>query len=181
MSRLVRAAVNDKGFVSFSASPVNIVPANHDLSAHPPLEAGAAVTEVDNYAARIVKYVPAEVIAFYLAADKLFAPVVNLARPDRTDHVLVTDFINTHGQIFAAIIFALALVATPLYIWRQAEPNQPWAVNGIMATMAFIIWAYAVQGGIFSGNGLYDPRLASFTILVFTLLSGFVVPGMGTK
>ncbi|SDR11630.1 hypothetical protein SAMN05444161_1694 [Rhizobiales bacterium GAS191] len=177
MSRLVRAATDAAGPITFSASPVTV------LTGAPgaPAVAGAAAgqeTQVDNYAARIVKYVPAEVIAFYLAADKLFVPV-SVTPSAETSTVMITKFIDTHGNYFGIGIFLLALVATPIYIWQQAEKDQNWIVNGVMSTIAFVIWAYTTQGSVFYGNGFYDPRLASFAVLIYTLLSGFVVPAKG--
>ena len=183
MSRLVRAAANETGIVTFSASPVSVVAGSPGAPPVPvdSVAAGGSVTQVDNYAARMVKYVPSEVIAFYLAADKLFDPLSTT--PQTTEQAassgMVTNFVNGNGPLFALAIFFLGLVATPLYIRLQAEKEQVWGVHAVMSTVAYIIWTYATQGGVFSSYGLYDPRFASLLVLVYTLLSGFVVPSKG--
>jgi hypothetical protein len=68
MSRLVRGDVNIDAPLRFGISPVRVPIA----SAAPAVEGDATRTDTDNYSTRIVKYIPAEVVAFYLAADKLF-------------------------------------------------------------------------------------------------------------
>jgi hypothetical protein len=160
MSRLVRADANATGLVSFRGGPVNVVLGSPGA----PRVAGAKeTTQVDNYAARIAKYVPAEVIAFYVAADKLFVPASSSA-PSGSPVVgisPITSFIDTHGVYFAAGIFFFALLATPLYILQQSEKGQPWSVHATMSSIAFVIWSYATQGALFQVSGLYDARLGS--------------------
>jgi hypothetical protein len=181
MSRLVRPDVNAQSHVVFRASPVAIVPGEAGAPAAPSVTADVptSTTAVDNYATRIVKYIPAEVIAFYLAADKLFAPSRvsgAAAQPAANgDANFMSLFISAHSNQIAAGIFVAALIATPLYLWKQAEQDQPWLVNVLVSTIAFAIWAYATQGAVFAP--VYDARIASLAILSFTLLSGFIVPG----
>jgi len=180
MSRLVRAEADAGGLVSFGGGPVSVAVGSPGA---PNVAGASGTTQVDNYAARMVKYIPAEVIAFFLAADKLFAPTFGTAAPSSGSPVsgtpLVTGFINSHGLYLATAIFFVALLATPLYMWKQSEKNQPWSVNAFMSTVAFVIWSYATQGAVFYGNGLYDARIGSLLILVYTLLSGFVIPSQG--
>jgi hypothetical protein len=71
MSRLVRRDVRlgNRAF-GLQASPVraqiaSVAPAVAN-------QAAADQTDTDDYTTRIVKYIPAEVVAFYQAADKLF-------------------------------------------------------------------------------------------------------------
>ncbi len=182
MSRLVRADVNAAGLVTFGAAPVAV---NLGVAGAPPLTAAvaagvppgqAAPSSVDNYSARIAKYVPAEIIAFYLAADKLFTAPGGQADVSPGQGAL-TVYINSHLVGFSVLVFAVALVATPLYIRSQAETDQPWLVNVVMASVAFVIWTYTIQGTIFTQTGAYDSRIATFCVLAFTLLSGFVIPG----
>ena len=177
MSRLVRAATTPSRLIAFSSGPVNVKIGDPGVPAVGDAAHGGA-TQVDNYAVRIAKYVPAEVIAFYLAADKLFVPVAATPVQGGADAgtALVSKFIDAHGSYFAAGIFLVALIATPLYILQQSEKNQPWGIHAVMSSVAFVIWSYATQGALFLGNGLYDARLGSIAVLVYTLLSGFVIP-----
>jgi len=181
MSRLVRADTNATGLVTFGGAPVAMT---LSLAGGAPLSAAVAggvapgqpaPSSVDNYSARIAKYVPAEIIAFYLAADKLFTAPGGQANVSAEQGAL-TAYINSHLAGFSVIVFLVALVATPLYIRLQAETDQPWLVNVVMASVAFVVWTYTIQGTMFIQTGTYDSRIATFCVLVFTLLSGFVIP-----
>ena len=76
MGRLVRRDVNlaPNSLLALSSTavrtPVAAVVTETAAAALP--GAAAAQTDTDDYPTRMAKYVPAEVVAFYLAADKLF-------------------------------------------------------------------------------------------------------------
>jgi hypothetical protein len=173
MSRLVRRDVRlgDRTF-SLQASPVRaqittVAPALTDHAQDP---AAATQTDTDDYTTRMVKYIPAEVVAFYLAADKLFvkgAEAVN-------DNIVKT-FVDKHLYDFSFAVFVIALIGTPIYLRQQATDDEPWVVQAVVSTIAFVIWAYAVQGQMFVP--LYSSAIAAFMVLVFTFASGFVKPG----
>jgi len=67
VSRLVRKDVRlgNRAF-GLAASPVRA-----QIATVAPAVAAAGQTDTDDYTTRIVKYIPAEVVAFYLAADTL--------------------------------------------------------------------------------------------------------------
>jgi len=171
MSRLVRRDVRlgDRTF-SLQASPVRaqiatVAPALTDHAQDP---AAATQTDTDDYTTRMVKYIPAEVVAFYLAADKLFikgAEATNIAET----------FVAKHLYDFSIAVFVIALIGTPIYLRQQATDDEPWMVQAVVSTLAFVIWAYAVQGQMFVP--LYSSAIAAFMVLVFTFASGFVKPG----
>jgi uncharacterized membrane protein len=121
-----------------------------------------------------VKYVPAEVIAFYMAADKLFSEVTAPA-----DGNVVAVIIFHHTWYFSLAVFLIGLLAVPLYLKAASDTGQAWGVHAAVSVVAFIIWTYASQGTVYSYEKLhfYSPQLAGFLILVFTLLAGFIVPG----
>jgi hypothetical protein len=62
----------------------------------------------------------------------------------------------------------------PLYLKQQATAGEPWQVQAVVSSAAFVIWAYAVQGQMFVP--VYSSAIAAFMILVFTFASGFVKP-----
>jgi hypothetical protein len=173
MSRLVRRDVRlGNSVFSLQASPVRaqittVAPA----VANQAQAAGAATeTDTDDYATRMVKYIPAEVVAFYLAADKLFAKGAEIANANIAD-----TFVAKHLYVFSVVVFMFGLVGTPLYLRQQATGDEPWQVQATISTGAFVIWAYAVQGQIFTP--VYSSAIAAFLVLVFTFASGFVKPG----
>ena len=170
MSRLVRRDVRlgNRAF-GLQASPVRaqiamVAPAVANQAA------AADQTDTDDYTTRIVKYIPAEVVAFYLAADKLFAKATDVVNANIADI-----FVRDHLRYFSIAVFVIALVGTPFYIRQQATGDEPWRVQAALSTLAFLIWAYAVQGQIFAP--VYSSAIAAFLLLVFTFASGFVKPG----
>ena len=119
-------------------------------------------TTGDSYLERVAKYVPAEIVAAYLA---IIGFAVNVSS----------------GKTLAMILaFAVCLVATPLYLWRMGKGSTVKAVHLIVSSIAFVVWAFAVSGagGIFGVDGLniYDPSWASIMLVIFTLGSGLIEP-----
>lgn len=173
MSRLVRRDVRLQGrILALQASPVRaqiaaVAPA---LTVQADAPQAANQTETDDYTTRIVKYIPAEVVAFYLAADKLFANAADVVNAN-----IAEIFVNDHLHYFSIAVFVIGLIGTPIYIHQQAANDDPWQVQAGISTIAFVIWSYAIQGQIFTS--LYSSAIAAFLILVFTFVSGFVKPG----
>jgi hypothetical protein len=66
-------------------------------------------------------------IAFYLAADKLFAKAADVVNAN-----IAEMFVNTHLRYFSIAVFVIALVGTPLYIRQQAtdQKNRPVRIFG---------------------------------------------------
>lgn len=109
---------------------------------------------------RAAKYVPAEVLAFYMGAIQL---------------------IQLHANpTFRTWTFALAgifaWVFTPIWLGRFAEHPASRRPNQVMGFIAFAIWAYAYPAGFFFERGWYEPVIAGLALLVFTLLSSYYQP-----
>jgi hypothetical protein len=173
MSRLVRKDVRLQNRVfALQASPVRaqIVTVAPAVATQAQAPEAANQTDTDDYTTRIVKYIPAEVVAFYLAADKLFVKAANVVNAN-----IAEIFVNDHLRYFSIAVFVIGLIGTPLYIYQQATDDDPWQVQAGVSTVAFVIWAYAIQGQIFTP--FYSSAIAAFLILVFTFASGFVKPG----
>lgn len=171
MSRLVRAETRANpppAAVGFHAVRVRL-----NTPGAPQFDGAAAdqTTDVDNYTTRIVKYIPAEVVSFYLASDKLAA---HLTDPGDSAGNLGTRFVSEYHFWVSLIIFVLGLVGTPFYLKQQAQVNQPWLTHAVVSTIAFVIWAYAVRGTIFAD--IYVAGIAGILVLVFTFVSGLVIP-----
>jgi hypothetical protein len=169
MSRLVRR--DDR--LANRVLSLGISPVRAQIATVAPALAGpgtANQTDTDDYTTRIVKYIPAEVVAFYLAADKLFVKAADVANAN-----VVDIFVNSHLGYFSIAVFGIALICTPIYIAQQAKDDEPWRVQAVISSIAFVIWAYAIQGQIFVP--FYSAAIAAFGVLVFTFASGFVKPG----
>ncbi len=97
------------------------------------------------------------------------------------------DFITANSGKIGALVFVLGVVCTPLYLWQQGRASQtPWATHAAVATLAFMVWAYAIGGSFFLQampglSQLYNGQVAAAGLIVFTLLSGAIKPpGDGT-
>jgi hypothetical protein len=106
-------------------------------------------SQPDNYTDRLIKYIPAEIIAFYLALKPFF----------------IKETPNVQW-----VIFAVLLVVTVVYL-RLARGVGKW-IQIIISVLAFAIWIFAI-GGPFSELNWYNNHpvlqpliLGSFTILV---------------
>lgn len=105
----------------------------------------------DDYMARLIKYLPTEVIGFYLT----FACLVQ------------------EQLILGLAVLAIGLVGTPLYLIRLHHV-QGWLQPSI-STVAFLIWAYAT-GGVFQELNLYNGPLAGVLVGAATFLFPLLKP-----
>jgi len=123
----------------------------------------------DTYSDRLVKYLPAESVAVFLSANILIVSSYGLSIDGSTTK-------PDDGWLFPAsiIVFAIVLVATPIYLRSQRSPGKPWVVNTVVATVGFVVWAYSIGGSLFLASGTYVPLLGSLAALLFT----FVVPAV---
>jgi hypothetical protein len=138
------------------------------------LEATTGSAQGDEYASRVAKYIPSEVLAGYLTLEGLLNPVTRKAAGGGVLDKLTNDQV-------AAGIFLVGLVFTPLYILIFGlRSRAPWVTHALMATLAFCVWAYAMKGSVFqlpvAGLTLYDGTLAAAILVVFSLVSGLVKP-----
>ena len=117
---------------------------------------------------RVAKYVPSEVVATYLALLG-FLPGV----PENIQS----------GMAIGA--FVVCWILTPVYLNAMAHTDQPKMKHIGVSSMAFPIWAYAVggQNGVFGPEVLnwYNVAVASMILVVFSAISGLVVPKAGEK
>ena len=175
MGRLVSAAIRGTSETSLPIATLSAVSV-HALNADLPAPQKPQSSEGDdNYAERIAKYVPAEVIAFFVTADSLF-PDPNDTIPSACGSIInMHCFISNPNILPAIVVFVIGLVATPLYVWRMRDDGEPWGIHAIMATIAFVVWAYGMHAHIFVGT-LYSAAWRTFFILLFSLASGFIVP-----
>lgn len=123
--------------------------------------------KTQEYLERVAKYVPAEVIAAYLA---LLPVVLSATDPD-----------TTRRTIWLAVIFGLGVVFTPLYLWRFPGASSVKWFHFVVSTTAFVIWVYSIRGGLFDDVGGYDTVGAAVSLAAFTLLSGLLAPTGGSS
>jgi hypothetical protein len=121
----------------------------------------------DNYLERIAKYVPGEVLAFFIFIN------VILEQAQKTggkSAVMAGIPVTTVAQG----AFAVGLVLTPLFVWYVREEGDAWLTNAFVSTLAFPFWAYALGAVAFSDY--WDGNLAAILLATFTVVSGLVAP-----
>ncbi|MGQ9626202.1 MAG: hypothetical protein ACUVV0_04770 [Anaerolineae bacterium] len=112
-------------------------------------------TKEDNYLAKVVKYIPGEIVAAYVAASGALTTAKD-AVPLETVLWIVT---------------GVLLVLTPLWILiATAEPGKPRPVfQAVAATIAFICWVFAL-GGPFAFQPWYVPVYGTLVLIFSTLV-----------
>jgi len=121
---------------------------------------GGAQVPGDDYADRIVKLIPADVVAAWVAAIS----AVKAAQSPPSETIMW-------------IAFAFACIVAAIWTWRKTKiDKQPPAIRQtIVSTVAFAVWAYATGGTppLWPGN-IYNPLIGTFLLIGFSLVSGLL-------
>ena len=121
----------------------------------------------DNYLERIAKYVPGEVLAFFIFINVILEQAV---RTGGKSAVMAGLPVTTVAQ--GALV--VGLVLTPLFIWYVREEGDAWLTNAVVSTLAFPFWAYALGAVAFDAH--WDGNLAAILLATFTVVSGLISP-----
>ncbi len=122
--------------------------------------ATAGGVQGDSYSDRIVKFIPGDVVAGWLA---ITSAIKSAAQPP--------------NERTLWIIFVVGLLFAAAWTWRRtSEPSKnPAYVQIAVSTVAFGVWAYATGGTVPQWPGtLYQPLTATLMLVGFSLLSGLV-------
>lgn len=116
----------------------------------------------DTYFAKIIKYIPAEIVAGYTALRGIYLT-------ESTDPIVL--LINDENKGGFALIFYGCLILTPLYkYYALKDPKLPTAwFQIIISTLAFAVWVFAL-GDYFKLIFDYDPKTGSVILIFFTLI-----------
>ncbi len=121
----------------------------------------------DNYLERMVKYVPAEVVAFSMVINAILDQAVQTGGKTA---VMAGFPVSSIAQ--GALI--VALILTPLFCWYVREDGDAWILNAFVSTLAFPFWAYLMGAVAFADH--HDGNLAAILVLTFTVVSGLISP-----
>ncbi len=123
----------------------------------------------DNYLERVAKYVPAEVIAFFIFINAILDQVVRTGGKTAT--------MATFPAMSIAIgALTVATAFTPFFIWYVRREGDAWITHAVVSTLAFPFWAYALGAVAFADYR--DGNLAVILLATFTGVSGLVSPPM---
>jgi len=120
---------------------------------------GVPVAEpiADDYATRVVKYIPVEIVAAFVTIDGILQAATAVAE-------------SVHWLVFCAL-----LLLTPLYTWRlTTKEGLPPAYAQIGISIAsFAVWVFAL-GGPFKFLSWYNHAYGSVLLIIFTLIPPFL-------
>ena len=126
----------------------------------------------DDYKDRLVKYIPAESVALYTFTDKLITGYYGINDAGSATRVPL----DALYSILPWALFVLGVVGTPIYLYRQRLPSQPWKAHALISTIAFVLWAYTLNGSLFLIHHWYNVLLAGLAAPVFTFVAGWFEP-----
>lgn len=115
----------------------------------------SATPPQDDYTARLLKLIPADIIGVYLTISNLIS--TNGKTPDQN-----------HGLQWAMLI--VLVLVTPIYLWKIAQVKAKAEIA--IAVVSFILWAICL-GGPFEGIDIAGQSLKFLGALimpVYTLL-----------
>jgi hypothetical protein len=132
--------------------------------------AGAQATIIDpgdGYLERMVKYVPAEIIAFSMLINAILDQAMKSSGENAAMAGVPVPVIATGALIVACIL-------TPLFCWYVRRDGDAWVTNAIVSTIALPFWAYLMGAVAFANH--HDGNLAAILLMSFTVVSGLVAP-----
>jgi hypothetical protein len=121
----------------------------------------------DGYLERMLKYIPAETVAFSMIINA----ILDQAMKAGGKNALMAGLPVT--TVAWAVLFA-GLILTPLLCWYLHKDGDAWVVNAVVSTVAFPFWAYLMDAVEFAD--FHDGNLAAILVLTFTAVSGLVTP-----
>ncbi len=120
-------------------------------------------------AERVAKYIPGEIVSGYI----LVMGIINAVASD--------DPLKVY---FAWSIFVLGLIATPIYLIKVCRPMPSQRPQVVIATIAFVLWAYAL-GGPFKlepVESYYREWIGAVLVASYTWMVGlFYIPEENTN
>lgn len=124
------------------------------------LDAADAAAGVDKYSDKVVKNIPADIVAAWVAVTSLIAGASGV--PDTT---------------ILWIAFVVGVIITPLWVLRQtALSGRPPAITQtLISTGSFIVWVFAL-GGPFATLSWFKPLYGSLLLIFYTLIVALINP-----
>lgn len=121
----------------------------------------------DGYLERMVKYVPAEIIAFSM----LINAILEQAMKSGGGHAAMA---GVPVPVIATVALIVACLLTPLFCWYVRQDGDAWVTNAVVSTIALPFWAYLMGAVAFAP--FHDGNLAAILVMSFTVVSGLVAP-----
>jgi hypothetical protein len=129
----------------------------------------AAAESGDNYVERTIKYIPAEVLGFFMLINAILDQAMK-SGPNAAMAGVPIPVIATGALLSGCIL-------TPLFCWYVRKDGDAWVLNAAVSTIAFLFWSY-LMGAVAFAN-IHDGNLAVILVATFTVVSGLVSPLRG--
>jgi hypothetical protein len=126
-----------------------------------------AAESADNYVERAIKYIPAEVLGFFMLINAILDQAMKSGGPSAAMAGVPITVIATGALLIGCIL-------TPLFCWYVRRDGDAWALNAAVSTIAFLFWSY-LMGAVAFAN-IHDGNLAVILVATFTVVSGLVSP-----
>lgn len=119
----------------------------------------------DTWYERLLKYIPAESVALYLALEGI------VRTPTLPERAL---------QVWLAVVLAVCLLFTWLYL-RRASEVAPTTTQLLVSSGALVVYVFAL-GGFFATLGFWEPWQGTLLLVVSTaFLTLYVPPPVTTR
>jgi branched-subunit amino acid transport protein AzlD len=125
----------------------------------------AKSSEADDYLGRLANYIPAEIVALYVATS-------NAVQPKNEKHLCIA----------LLVVFLINFLLVPVYFWfaTTREGEKPLWPQIVLATIAFPVWVFAIGGPFTSCFGWYERWMGSIVLAFVTVVFGFYKPAPGS-
>ena len=130
----------------------------------------AAIAPGDNYIERAIKYIPAEVLGFFMLINAILDQAMKSGGPNAA-------MAGVPIQVIATGALVVGCILTPLFCWYVRRDGDAWMLNAAVSTVAFLFWSY-LMGAVAFAN-IHDGNLAVILVATFTVVSGLVSPLRG--
>jgi len=116
---------------------------------------------IETYFDRVVKYIPADVVAAWTFVSGLIAGASDVPK-----------------GVLLWLAFVFGTFITALWTWQQTKDvaKPPATTQIVISTLSFICWVFAL-GGPFAELEFYRPLYGSLVLVACTLLFGAIRPG----
>jgi hypothetical protein len=116
-----------------------------------------AAPDLDGYFDRLVKYIPADIVAAWIAVIGLVATAQDVPKTTILWVAFVIGVILTGG-------------------WTYKQTGKPAAKTQILiSSCSFVVWVFAL-GEPFASMSFYRPLYGSLLLILYSLVVGFLIP-----
>ena len=124
------------------------------------LQSGGAKEAVDTYTNRLVKYIPGDVVAIWIAVTGLISGASDVPK-----------------TTLLWILFAIGVIFTVIWTLKQTtvKGTKSAITQILISTGAFIVWAIAF-GGPFQSLSFYHAIYGSILLILYTPLVALISP-----